>query len=421
MSGSGEGSERPVPGRLPFLAANFLAGDIQTGIMPLMSIDLLLGEHWRSREAGLVLAFGSLVLLLFQPVAGHLADRLASKRAFFLVLATSFAAGCLLLHGHPSLGRALLAQFFLGMAQGGIMPVLGAVAMGLVGSEGFPRLTGQAQGAGHAGSVFGAASVLLIALHGSYFAIFVYYALSSLLAGLILFGVPGGAIDPRRAREMAIEGEALPVSRIFSPSLFLFLGILLFFFVANTAMLPLAGDKLSGIVLSESPARVMAFLVLVTQAVMVPFSLLAPALVRRAKNGSVFLGLCLLVLALRGGLLSETQSAGGILVGQVLDGTVMGIMSVVLPVLVADFARGTGRFNLLQGVAGAVVSAGASLSQLLAGHLLDLLGPNQTLLVLSAVALTGSVLAVLGFRSGILSPPRDEAARDPPDQDIDFG
>lgn len=301
------------------------------------------------------------------------------------------------------------------------MPVLGAVAMGLVGSEGFPRLTGQAQGAGHAGSVFGAASVLLIALHGSYFAIFVYYALSSLLAGLILFGVPGGAIDPRRAREMAIEGEALPVSRIFSPSLFLFLGILLFFFVANTAMLPLAGDKLSGIVLSESPARVMAFLVLVTQAVMVPFSLLAPALVRRAKNGSVFLGLCLLVLALRGGLLSETQSAGGILVGQVLDGTVMGIMSVVLPVLVADFARGTGRFNLLQGVAGAVVSAGASLSQLLSGHLLDLLGPNQTLLVLSAVALTGSVLAVLGFRSGILSPPGDEAARDPPDQDIDFG
>ncbi|EQD25517.1 MAG: putative major facilitator superfamily protein, partial [Leptospirillum sp. Group IV 'UBA BS'] len=213
MSGGGEGRS-PVPGRLPFLAANFLAGDIQTGIMPLMSIDLLLGEHWRSGQVGMVLAFGSLVLLFFQPVAGHIADRLVSKRAFFFSLALSFAAGCLLLYGHPSFERALLAQFFLGVGQGGFMPVLGAVAMGLVGSEGFPRLTGEAQGAGHAGSVFGAASVLLIALHENFFAIFVYYALSSLLSGLILFGVPGGAIDPRRAREAADEGDALPIFRI---------------------------------------------------------------------------------------------------------------------------------------------------------------------------------------------------------------
>ncbi len=394
--------ESPIPGRFPFLLSNFLAGDIQTGIMPLTSIDLLLGERWRSGQVGIVLAFGSLVLLLFQPLAGHLADRVVSKRAFFFLLCASFAAGCLLLSGHPSLPRALLSQLFLGAAQGGMMPVLGAVAMGLAGADGFPRLTGWAQGAGHAGSVFGAASVFLIALHGSFFEIFVFYALSSLLAGLVLFGVPGKAIDFRRAREEERGVEPLPVLRIVSLPFFLFLLVLLFFFVANTAMLPLAGDKLSGIALSEPPARVMAFLVLVTQALMIPFSLLAPALFRRVGSGGLLLSLGLLLLALRGGLLSEAHSVAGILAGQFLDGTIMGLFSVLLPVLVAEYARGSGRFNLLQGLAGALISAGGSLSQLFSGLCLDALGVDRTLLVLAGVALGGSLLAVVASRSGIL-------------------
>ncbi len=391
-----------IPGRFPFLLSNFLAGDIQTGIMPLTSIDLLLGERWRSGEVGLVLAFGSLALLVFQPLAGHLADRIVSKRALFFLLTASFAVGCLLLAGHPSLPRALLSQLFLGAAQGGLMPVLGSIAMGLAGSGGFPKLTGWAQGAGHAGSVFGAASVLLIALHGSFFAIFLFYALSSLLAGLVLFGVPGKAIDLRRAREEEGGAAPLPVSRIFSLPFALFLLVLLFFFVANTAMLPLAGDKLSEIVLSEPPARVMAFLVLVTQAVMIPFSFGAPALVRKVGADGLLLSFALFLLAIRGGLLSETRSVPGILVGQLMDGTVMGIFSVLLPVLVAEYARGSGRFNLLQGLAGAVVSAGGSLSQLLSGRCLDALGVDRTLLVLSGVALGGALLSIASWRSGIL-------------------
>jgi MFS family permease len=397
-------SGKSVPGQGPFLLSNFLAGDIQTGIMPLTSIDLLLGERWRSDQVGIVLAFGSLVLLLFQPLAGHLADRIVSKRAFFFLLSTSFAAGCLLLVGHPSLPRALLSQLFLGVAQGGMMPVLGSVAMGLAGAEGFPALTGWAQGASHAGSVFGAASVLLIALHGSFFEIFVFYALSSLLAGLVLFGVPGKAIDLRRAREEESGAEPIPVFRIVSLPFFIFLLVLLLFFVANTAMLPLAGDKLSGILLSEPPARVMAFLVLVTQALMIPFSLLAPALVRKVGSGGLLLSFGLLLLALRGGLLSETRSVAGILVGQFLDGTIMGLFSVLLPVLVAEYARGSGRFNLLQGLAGAVISAGASFSQLLSGVFLDPLGFDRTLLVLTGVALGGALFAIVAWRNGILDP-----------------
>ncbi len=408
MTGVGEARES-VPGRIPFLAANFLLGDIQTGIMPLMSIDLLLGEHWPSKDVGFVLAVGSLLLLLFGPLAGLMADRILSKRLLFFLLSVSFSIGCLLLYDHPSLVRALMAQLFLGVAQAGFTPVLGAVAMGLVGSKGFPRLTGHSQGASHAGSVFGAVSVLWIALHGSYFAIFAYYGLSALLAGLILFGVPAAAIDPRRAREAAEKGDPLPVRRLLTPPFLLFLLFILLFFVANTAMLPLAGDKLSAILRSDSPARVIAMLVLVTQAIMIPSSLLAPVLLRKVPSGGIFIGLSLLLLSLRGGLLAEMQMLGGLLVGQVLDGIVMGVLSVVLPVLVADFARGTGRFNLLQGIVGGVVSAGASLSQLLSGRLLDLWGYDRTLLLLSGVALSGAALFVAGGGSALLSPRNRES------------
>jgi len=34
------------PGRLPFLGINFLVGDIQTGIMPLLAVDLAFSLHW---------------------------------------------------------------------------------------------------------------------------------------------------------------------------------------------------------------------------------------------------------------------------------------------------------------------------------------------------------------------------------------
>ncbi len=401
----GRRSGRDFPGRFPFLLANFLIGDIQTGIMPLMSIDFLLVEHWKSGQAGIVLAFGSMVLLLFQPLAGDLADRIVSKRAFFLVLAFFFAFGCLLLYGHPSFGRAMLSQLFLGLSQAGAMPVLGAVAMGLVGSEGFPRVTGLAQGAGHAGSVFGAASVLLIADHGSFFSIFVYYALTAILAGIVLLGVPGTAIDPFRAREAGADQTVLPISRVMTPSVFILFIVLLFFFVANTAMLPLAGDKLSGIYPFESPARVMAFLMFVTQGIMIPCSLLAPSLVRRPGTAPVFLTVCLLVLGLRGTVLSGARTMGGILGAQFLDGTIIGVFSVLLPVLVAELARNTGRFNLLQGFAGAVVSAGATLSQLLSGHLLDLLGIDRTLLVLAGVAFVGSIFSLTTWEPRRTTPP----------------
>ena len=149
----------------------------------------------------------------------------------------------------------------------------------------------------------------------------------------------------------------------------------------------------------------MAIMMLVTQGIMIPCSLLAPSLVRRPGTAPVFLTVCLLVLGLRGTVLSGARTMGGILGAQFLDGTIIGVFSVLLPVLVAELARNTGRFNFLQGLAGAVVSAGATLSQLLSGHLLDLLGIDRTLLVLAGVAFVGSIFSLTTWEPRRTTPP----------------
>lgn len=95
----------------PFFSANFLVGDIQTGIMPLLAVYLLLSEHWKAVAVGEVLAFGGLVTLIAQPIAGIMADQIVAKRTFFLVLVSLFAAGCFLICGsNPSFGRILFLR-----------------------------------------------------------------------------------------------------------------------------------------------------------------------------------------------------------------------------------------------------------------------------------------------------------------------
>ena len=50
------------------------------------------------------------------------------------------------------------------------------------------------------------------------------------------------------------------------------------------------------------------------------------------------------------------------------------VMSVMVPLTIADLTRGTGRFNLTQGLIGTMMGVGASLSPTLAGYVTDRFG-----------------------------------------------
>ena len=70
--------------------------------------------------------------------------------------------------------------------------------------------------------------------------------------------------------------------------------------------------------------------------------------------------LCFAALALRGVLFALVSSPYLVVAVQVLDGVCAAVLGVILPLVVADVMRGTGRFNLGLGIVGSAVGIGAA-------------------------------------------------------------
>jgi MFS family permease len=80
---------------------------------------------------------------------------------------------------------------------------------------------------------------------------------------------------------------------------------------------------------------------------------------------------------------------------QVCDGITAAVFSVMVPLIVADVAYGSGHFNLAQGIVGTATGIGASCSNVLAGYVSDRFGSSIAFLGLAGVA--GAGLAIIWF------------------------
>jgi hypothetical protein len=80
---------------------------------------------------------------------------------------------------------------------------------------------------------------------------------------------------------------------------------------------------------------------------------------------------------------------------QALDGISAAVLGVLVPLVVADIMRGSGRFNLALGIVGTAVGVGAAMSTTLAGYAMDHLGGLLTFSLLASVAVGG--LSLAGF------------------------
>jgi MFS family permease len=87
----------------------------------------------------------------------------------------------------------------------------------------------------------------------------------------------------------------------------------------------------------------------------------------------------------------------------VLDGVTAAVLSVMIPLIVADVALGSGHFNLAQGVVGTATGIGASLSTLVAGYASDVFGSSVAFAGLAAVAALG--LAIIWLAMPETRPP----------------
>ena len=119
----------------------------------------------------------------------------------------------------------------------------------------------------------------------------------------------------------------------------------------------------------------------------------------------------LAILPVRGVLFSFTANPFGVVAIQLLDGVAAGIFGVIAVVIAADLMKGTGRFNLAQGLVALAVGIGAGLSNLVSGYVVQGFGYPAGFLFLAAVA-----LAALAF-FGVMMPETRDAEKHLPKQE----
>jgi len=212
--------------------------------------------------------------------------------------------------------------------------------------------------------------------------------------------IRGEEIDFRRASgaEQGRSGRPQRATRdaalLRNRQLLIFAFCAVLFQLANASMLPLV----SGVLASEGKRQAAPFiaaLIIVPQLIV---ALLAPWVGRQAeKRGrKPLLLMGFAALPIRAMLFALFSDPYALIVIQILDGITAAVLGVMTALVIADVTKGTGRFNLAQGIFGTIMGVGASLSPTLTGLIVYRFGPSAGFVSLAAVGLVAFlVVAVL--------------------------
>ena len=363
-----------------------------------MAVYLLERYAWDEASIGVALSAGAMAGLLAQTPIGVLVDGLRAKRALIVGAALLVTVTCLTIPLMPRFWPVTVAQVVSGAAAGVFPPTITAISLGVVGAAAFARRIGRNEAFNHGGNaacnvVVGASAIFYGP--GVVFWLMGAMALASIAAVLSILA---RAIDHGVARGFVHGGASHPSGQ--KPShwgtllrcrpLLIFAGCGALFHLANAAMLPLVGQKLSLLVPGQGTSLTAASAI-AAQAVMVPIALLAGARAD-AWGRKPLLLLGFLALSLRGLLYTLADHPGWLVAVQLLDGVGAGLFGALFPVIVADLTRGTGRFNAAQGAVATAQAFGGVVSTTLAGVVAARVGYDAAFLTLSAIALVGAAL-----------------------------
>jgi MFS family permease len=374
----------------------FFVADVQTGFGPFVSV-FLTTQKWTQVDIGLVLSAAGFVSLIGQMPGGALVDAARSERT---VAGIAIAAICLSALGYatlPVFSVVLSGSILQALASCVLGPAIAAISLGLVGHAAVGERLGRNARFASIGNGLAAAAMGACGYFISARAVFIVTVLLLIPALLALRTIAPAEIDPERAHGAAAppvrRPPAKPDTLLHNRPLLIFAGCLLLFHLANAAMLPLMGS-----VVTMRSARWAT--VLIAACIVVPqfvVAAMSPWIGERAQTWGrrplLLIGFA--ALPIRGLLFASVTSPELLVVVQVLDGVTAAVFAVMVPLVIADLTRGTGRFNLAQGIVGTFVGIGASLSATLAGYISDHFGSPAAFTGLAVIALAGLVAATL--------------------------
>jgi predicted MFS family arabinose efflux permease len=376
----------------------FLVADVQTGFGPFISV-YLTSEHWTQVDIGLILSVSALASLFGQIPGGAVVDAARSERVVAGAGISLIALAALIYALFPIFPAVLLAAILHAAGSCVLGPAMWAISLGLVGHAASSERFGRNARFASIGAGLSAAAMAAVGYYISPQAVFFVTAALLLPALLVLRGIPTTEIDPERAHGNLPE-EQTETSRVDLKNLLSRRGLLVFglcillFHFANAAMLPTLASLLTMRVGKEASLLIGACMV-GPQLVVALFS---PWVGRQAQDWGrrPLLIAAFAVVPIRGFLLALVTDPYLQVAVQLFDGLTAAVFGVMVPLIVADVTRGTGRFNLAQGLIGTTMGVGASLSPTFAGYMSDSFGYQTAFVGLGGVALLG-LLVVLGL------------------------
>jgi len=365
----------------------FFLADIQTGFGPFLAI-YLTARHWAQFDIGLVLTVGGLVALVAQMPGGALVDAIRSSRALAAVAVAAICLSALALAIWPNFPVVMATRMVHAAASCVLGPVIAALSLGLVGYAALGERLGRnarfaSIGNGVAAAAMGACGYLI-----SIQAVFILTAAMVAPALIALAYVRTGTVERPGPKRDAVPTATTPLRKVLSDRrLIIFAICILLFQLANAAMLPLVGSIMT-LRSGEWASTLMGACIVVPQLVVAAF---APWVGRVADawGRRPLLFLCFAALVLRGVLFALIANPYLVIGIQVLDGISAAVLGVIVPLVVADVMRGTGRFNLGLGIVGSAVGIGAALSTTLAGYTMDHFGASAAFCGLASLAAGG--------------------------------
>ncbi len=374
----------------------FFVADIQTGWGPLVAT-YLTSLAWTQFDIGLILTIGTITLLALQIPAGAVVDRAPAKRLLAAVATVSISASALLLALWPTFSVVVIAKILHAIATALLIPTLVAISLGLVGYAPFSERLGRNARFLSFGNAMAAGLMGIIAYYFSNQAIFLFTAALGVPTLISLALINASEIDPELARGGLPKSQAgkrfeAKFTLMRNRVLIVFAGAVVLFQFGNAAMLPI----LAGVLAKQIPdtaALVLSICILVPQLAVVA---IAPWVGAKAQSWGrrPLLVLTFLALSTRALIFAVTSDPYLVIAAQVLDGMSAASLGVLVPLIIADVTRGSGHFNFAQGLIGAAVGIGASLSTGIAGYVADISGPAIVFFSLCGVAVAGVVFVI---------------------------
>jgi len=402
---------QPAPSRRSLRGLDwfiFFLADVQTGFGPFIAV-YLTTQKWTQTEIGLVLSIAGIVGLIGQMPGGAIIDAAKSERLVAALAIATIACCALGYAAWPIFPIVVTAATLHAAASCVLGPAIAAISLGLVGPFAIGERLGRnarfaSLGNGVAAAVMGTAGYLLSSR--SVFIVTFLLAIPTLIA---LSRIREEEVDVARAhgampRETPEGADTNVLHLVRRRPLLIFAASVLLLQLANAAMLPLMASIVTTRS-SEWATVLIAGCIIVPQAIV---ALLSPSVGRKAQEWGrrplMLIGIG--ALAVRGLLFATVRDPYLLVLIQVFDGITAAVFAVMVPLIVADVAFGTGHFNFAQGVVGTATGIGASLSTVLGGYISDRFGSSTAFIGLACIAVTGLLVILLVMPETRRSPPR---------------